>query len=76
MKPEEILKIYIEDLLEKNRVGVSIKLMMEAERIHPKMFSYCEDEPPFDINYDARQAYYHGLMHAYKDILEKLKNEQ
>lgn len=50
--------------------------MMEAERIHPERFSYCAGEPPFDINYDARQAYYHGLMHAYKDILEKLKSKQ
>lgn len=50
--------------------------MIEAERIHLKRFSCCEGEPPFDINYNVRQAYYRGLRHAYEDILEKLKSKQ
>lgn len=74
MKFEEVLKLYIEDILEHNKAGISIKLEDRASRIFPQRFSYVKDEHPYDLNYNERKAYYHGLEYAYKDILEKIKS--
>ena len=76
MKFKEVLKLYIEDLLETNNKGYCKKLIQEADRMFPSRFFYSEGEHPFDLNYKERTAYYHGLIHAYKDILEKLKSKQ
>ena len=77
MKKQEVID-YIKFILEPNKKGVCSKIMEEAERMYPHRFSYVEGEHPFDINYNNREAYYTGLKHAYKDILEKLtpKNEK
>ena len=47
MKFEEVLKLYIEDLLETNNKGYCKKLIQEAERIFPSRFSYSEGEHPY-----------------------------
>ncbi len=74
MQTEELLKTYIESLLEDNKVGISIKLEHQANRIFPESFSYVKGEHPFDVNYNQRKAYYMGLQFAYKDILRILEN--
>lgn len=74
MKDIEILKFYIEDLLEKNNNGYCKKLLYTADRIYPQHFSYVEGEHPFDTNYNERIAYYRASEFAYKDILEKINN--
>lgn len=74
MKFEEVLKLYIEDLLETNNKGYCKKLIQEADRIFPSRFSYSEGEHPFDLNYNERNAYYRALKHAYKDILYKINS--
>lgn len=74
MNSLQVLKLYIEDLLEPNKVGISRKLMEEAERMFPQRFSYAEGEHPFDLNYNERNAYYRGLCHSYKEILYKINN--
>jgi len=74
MQPAQVIKIYIEDLLETNAKGYCKKLISEAQRMFPERFSYAEGEHPFDLNYKERQAYYRALEHAYKDILDKINN--
>lgn len=74
MKFEEVLKLYIEDLLETNNKGYCKKLIQEADRMFPSRFFYSEGEHPFDLNYNERIAYYRALEHAYKDILYKINS--
>ena len=74
MKDIEILKFYIEDLLERNKTGYAKKLFIDANRIFPARFSYTIGEQPFDLNYNERVAYYRALEHAYKDVLGKINN--
>ena len=72
MKFEEVLKLYIEDLLETNNKGYCKKLIQEADRMFPSRFFYSEREHPFDLNYKERIAYYRALEKFYGEKVKRI----